>query len=368
MTRVIKDVLRVGRWKVGFDESGQAVFWNVTPQVLGALEVTTKARLTSGDAINYGKTHGDDELIVPPDELIAPLDDVMVKDGVLWASSYVTPTQADYLANPARKVSVGVLEDYTAGDGQRYPLALAHVAVTDRPVVTGQGKFLALANSSFQTQGNTKMDFAALVEALNALLTSADLGTLPDDVDETNLVMAIKVMASANGGGVTPKEPAAAGGEGSDGAGDAAADAMAGMSNGGQRLGLANRNGITLAQLSNAIRTEVKPLTDKIAALEAEKIGNAKADYIAFETELGKAGVTAVTLTNKRKIAEKLGWDKGVLDGLHPTITMSNRAKANASSDAPDVPGAVKLATDDEVEARIKARGGDTSKMPRFSV
>lgn len=360
-TRVVKDVLRVGRWKVGLNGSGQPVFWDVTPEVLRSLAMTSKDRLASGDAINIGKSHGDDDLIIPTDELIAPIDDLQVKGDVLWVASYVTPAQAEYLENPAIKVSVGVLEDYTAGDGQRYPLALAHVAATDRPVVTGQGRFMALANS---IQGSSKMDFAALVEALNELLSTADLGALPEGVDETNLVMVIKTMAAANGGGEAPDEPAADAG-GDMGAG--AADAMAGMANGGQRFGMANKSGGMFAQLSNLIKSEMKPLRDEIATLKSEKISNAKAAFEARLTELGKAGVTAITLTNKRALGAKYDYDLALLDGIAPAITMANKGKANANGSAPGVPdGSEKIATNDEVAARLKARGVDPKFMPTF--
>lgn len=362
MTRVVKDVLRVGRWKVGLDESGKPVFWNVTPQVLASLSQTTKARLASGDAINFGKSHGDEDLLIPTDELIAPIDDVLVSGDVLWVSAYVTPAQAEYLANPSRKVSVGVLDNYTAGDGQQYPLALAHVAVTDRPVVTGQGRFMALANS---IQGSKTMDFAALVEAINKLLASADLGSLPETVDESTIVIVIETMAAANGGAESPaEEPADASG------GEPAADPMAGLANMGGGIGMSNKSGNKfMLALSNMIDAKIKPLTDEIGTLKSERVGEAKAAFEARLTELGKSGVPAITLTNKRALGAKYGYDLALLDGVVGTIKMSNTSQRNADGSAPTVPGdAPAVATDAEIEARLKARGIDTSKMPKFGV
>jgi hypothetical protein len=201
MTRIIKDALHVGVAKVGFDEKGNAIPWQVTPQVLALLNSTSLERMRIGDAINLGKGHGDDDLIIHSDDLICPIDELKLANGVLWLSSYVTPEQKKYLLNPAMKVSVGVVRDYVIGDmthgEKRYSMALVHVAVTDRPAQLKQGPFLALANSaSFSSaKGTSKMDFAALIEVLNKLLATMGLEPLPPDVSEKDLVELIQAKA-----------------------------------------------------------------------------------------------------------------------------------------------------------------------------
>lgn len=147
LTRLIKDVLRVGRWKEGFDAQGRPIFGDYDEPKLTTILNNAVAMIASGHAINVGKSHGDEQLIIPPDELIAPVDAVKLSNGVLWVSMYVTPAQADYLSNPARKVSAGLYSDYPSGDAKIYAgPTMLHVAVTDRPVVTGQGPFIALSN------------------------------------------------------------------------------------------------------------------------------------------------------------------------------------------------------------------------------
>lgn len=147
MTRLIKDVLRQGSWKEGFDEFGRPVFGEYTPDELGIIFNNALAMMKAGDPINLGKSHGDEQLIIPTDELISPVDDIRLHNDVIWVSTYVTPDQAAYLQNPACKVSAGLFPDYTAGNGAVYKgRTMLHVAVTDRPVVGGQGPFIALSN------------------------------------------------------------------------------------------------------------------------------------------------------------------------------------------------------------------------------
>lgn len=147
MTRLIKDVLRIGRWKEGFDELNRPVFGDYTPEELQNIFNNARAMMAAGHAINFGKSHGDDQLIIPTDELISPADDIRLDNGILWVSTYVTPEQADYLDNPARKVSAGLHRDYLAGNGTTYAgRTMLHVAVTDRPTVDCQGPFIRLSN------------------------------------------------------------------------------------------------------------------------------------------------------------------------------------------------------------------------------
>lgn len=144
--RVLKDVLSVGRWKVGYDQSGKPLFWDVTAETLRQILADFKAARAAGVTANLGKTHGDENLLIHPDDLIAPIAELKVAGDTLWMAAYVTPAQKTYLSNPARKVSIGVIPDHADGAGRTYKHYLTHVAVTDRPVVAPQGAFLALAD------------------------------------------------------------------------------------------------------------------------------------------------------------------------------------------------------------------------------
>lgn len=157
MTRVVKDVLSVGKRKAGFDEEGKPFFWDVTPQDLQLIALSFSNAQENGVAFNLTKSHGDPRTcMVPTSDIISAIDEVIVENGVLWMSSYVTPAEALWLQNPAMKVSPGIKPDFMDGEGHVYPLQLYHVAVVDQPVVPRQGAFLALANP--QKTGDSSMD------------------------------------------------------------------------------------------------------------------------------------------------------------------------------------------------------------------
>jgi hypothetical protein len=223
MTRVVKDVLRVGNWNIGGPLSAQ--MWNVTDDDLVMLAVSFGNQQAAGHAVNLGMSHGDssgeDPGIIPTGELVTPVDAVAVKDGVLWMACYVSPAQARFLQNPACKVSPGMLRNYFDGTGQRHPLALVHVAVTDRPVVAGQGMFLAMANVPTVRQPSkpargfhftpagkrrpamartssgpfvtpTAADQTATLEALDKILATIGLEPLPPGTSLVNLAKALQ--------------------------------------------------------------------------------------------------------------------------------------------------------------------------------
>lgn len=202
MTRLVKDVIRLGRWKTGTDAMGRPEMWDVTPLELSELAFAHMRSAGRGVAMNLTKSHGNLATgIVPTDELICPIDEMIVSNGVLWVSCYVTPEQARYLMNPACKVSPGVWPDWSDGLGNRYPLRMLHVAVTDNPVIPGQGPFLALANSS--NRRKTTMDFQLLKGLINDLLGAIDrdgmVATLPTDTDETSLCRDLQIICDSLG-------------------------------------------------------------------------------------------------------------------------------------------------------------------------
>ncbi len=163
--RVVKDVLRLGRWKAGQSD------WNVTDEVLKTLANEFSAMVAAGvrSSFYWGSRpdggplgqHG-----VEAKNAIAPIDQVFVQDGVLYASAYVTDEQAKQLANPSHQVSVGVQPDWTDGAFNKYSLALLHVAIVDHPVVTGQGPFLTLSLDSTKEDEDMNPELKATLDAL----------------------------------------------------------------------------------------------------------------------------------------------------------------------------------------------------------
>lgn len=344
--RLVKDVLKVGRWKTGYDDAGRPEFWDVTPAVLANIATNFAAMKTNGVGSNLGKTHGDENLLIHPDDLIAPIEAVKVAGDTLWIASYVTPDQAKYLENPAMKVSVGVVPNWQDGRGKTYSMALVHVAVTDRPVVAGQGPFLALADTAKGGSMNPE-----LVDAINMLMEAAGLSALGDVVDESDLISQLKGVSAALG-----KTPAA----GDD-------TAAAPPPEGGDMPAEMALPGMAPA-LADSIRKVIKGLDDRVVALSDELATRRKADATAaksaFHTEAGRllgSGVPKAVIDKKIALADKLGsYDVALLDGLAPTLNTGRNSMARKLADPnpPNVTADDPEATRKEVAARVaKARG-----------
>lgn len=356
-TRVVKDVLQTGKWSVFNHATKEKFEWEVKPDTLNLILESHNLATSNGVAANLGKSHGNlDTWIIPTDELIAPIDKVVVSDGVLWVSAYVTPEQAKYLSNPAMKVSPGVLTNWTDGKGTVYPLRLVHVAVTDNPVVTGQGPFLALTNVN-KGSSDMKSLFASLssvvmaeeeetggggstpetgeitdegtdlsvegagtdrlIELVNGLLPEGVF--LPESTTGENLVHNLEVVVATIVGLDT----------GTDGGStdvSVPADPME----------------VPLSNLSRTLQQQKAPAWALTLANAVDRIGTrdrqtAQQAFEARLTDLGKAGVSGKVLSQKKALGEKYGWDLGLLEGIGPTVAMGNESRQLGTTDPPDI-------------------------------
>jgi len=209
-TRVLKDVLSVGRWKAGIDpETGQSIMLDVTPAMLQ--QIVENFRLAKSRQVNFnlGKGHGDPKTgLIHSDDLIAEMDDVATDGQSLWTSQYVSPEQAIYLSNKARKVSVGLRWNWRDGFDNIYPIQLVHVAVTDNPIVAGQGPFVRLANDPNAAAAAVPGDAGPVAgtgdtedgsfeqhrDLWNRAFAMLGLPPLPDAVDAETLPLAVDLL------------------------------------------------------------------------------------------------------------------------------------------------------------------------------
>lgn len=403
MTRLVKDVLPVGRWKFGRDpETGKTVFGQVSPEFLRVLADQVSLAQSRGVSFNLGKSHGDFARgIIPTDELIAPIDQVATDGRVLWMSCYVTPEQAAFLSNPACKVSPGIKWDWVDGEGNVYPIQLIHVAVTDNPVVTGQGAFVALANHD--SQGAPEMNFEDLVKQIDSLLKLAGAGPLPDSVtpETLNVALAASVSAISKKPGTDPEDPAD---------GDTAAKGGTNMSGTATTLPALNpEDGTQIpvnlsnttpadpkappakdAALSNTDTTPAKTpdadpqqvkavatiaellagmqksqaeLLNKVAvlsnameALQTEKADSAKVAFTKKLEDLAAGGhITAGMVDNFKKIGELSGWSMSNLDGFESlkAVDMGRKSKSLATGAAPDVTGVDNPLSEEDLQKNV---------------
>lgn len=340
--RVIKDVLPVGNHKLDYDENGNPVFWNVTQATLKQILADFNVMKSRGVGANLGKTHGDADLLIHPDDLIAPIDELKIADNTLWMSCYVTPEEALYLANPARKVSIAVIPDHEDGAGHVYRLYLSHVAITDRPVVAGQSPFMALADGA--PSGGKSMDFPALLEAINGLLEALGFAALPDDTSEENIVdrlIGVRAAMGTTAETTTTETTTEPGGE-----------AMPELDMGGLPPALRDPIRKVLGDFAKSAKAElktrdeqIKTLSDELTARKTKAVLDAKA---AFDAECVRAMTvpdsrkmvaSRAVVDEAKKLADRLGThDLGLLKNISRTVKLDgSAAKENATAEPPPI-------------------------------
>lgn len=182
LTRVVKDVLRVG----GFDVTqpdGSILQWNVSSETLYLLEATYKQFREAGGSSNlyWGASTSGDQHDVSAEKAIGAIDSVFVADQRLWVVVYVTPETAVELQNPKNRVSAAIDPNWSSGQIQ-YPLMMTHVAIVDQPVVGGQLPFARLSNQS-RSRG-----FPMTPEQIKELVTASVTAAMQPFADKLNAV------------------------------------------------------------------------------------------------------------------------------------------------------------------------------------
>jgi hypothetical protein len=345
--RIVKDVVRVGRYFLGYDAAGKERFWNITPQVLAQMAENFRQMKANGQRPNLGKTHGDLEtLLIHPDELMAPIDDLRVVGETLWMAAYVTPDDAKYLANPARKVSIGSLPNYSDAENRRYPGdSVLHVAVTDRPAVNGQGPFVAMADGASTGGGSMNPE---IVKAFNELFKVLGQGPMADVADEEQLLLLVNDRIKSLGGSTSEPvaEPPA---EGDEPMPDASLD-MAGVP----------------AAMQSHFRKQqdqIKTLTDRLAKADEDKAKALRDNFMAQCDQAMRVPVAGriaakVDVERAKALADRLkSYDPDIVALIPRTLSTASQAKALADA-SPDGGASDPDAARKETAKGIAARRG----------
>jgi hypothetical protein len=349
MTRLVKDVLRTGKWAIDIDsKSGKPLFWAVDAGTLTNLAANFQLATSRGAAINLTLSHGNPKNgLVPTDELVAPIDATVVEGGTLWVAVYVTPEQAKFLQNPAMKVSVGVWDGWVDGHGNQYDQALIHVAVTDHPVIPGQGPFLKLANSQ---KGGT-MDFAALLELVNSMLPGQL--SLPEDTTEENIVERLQLVLMTLAGGEAPAAPDAAASEAGS---EAATEEMAASQN-----QPAAGAGPMMNLMKDVVGT-MKALSAEVAQLKAGRVNEAKAAFTAAVQGLCSNGLPAAEGTKLLGLGAKYGWDQDLLATVKAPGKKAPAGRSLATSQSGGIASSTETGrarlSDDEIKGQLAKQIG----------
>lgn len=331
--RLVKDVLRTGQWRVGVNpQTGEPMFWCVTPETLRDLALNYARCRANGVQINLCWGHGAaDRIGVDPRDLIAPIDQVFVAGNRLWVTSFVTPQQAIDLQNPVYQTSIRALENYLDGAGNHYPLALLHVAIVDHPVVGNQGPFLDMANYILALTNPPESGAQTMDEQMLTLWQRAFalLGlTLPDDADPDTLPAVIDSMLSSLESGS-----------------DAAADDTEGMDRTGRTVVTPDDGTNPYALTSSAVPGDVshalslmlrpmaaqlRDLANTVSGLVSEKSTAARSAYEARLNELLRRGhVRPSRKPHYLELGARHAYDLSILGLLDDArvIDMGSRAR-----------------------------------------
>lgn len=356
MTRMVKDVLRVGRWKVGMN-GDKPVLWNVEPATLTTIAHNYLVAQHRGIAMNLTKSHGNLETgIVPTDDLIRPLDEVVVDGNTLWISTYVTPEEERYLTNTARKVSPYVMSNWIDGLGNVYSEMLLHVAVTDQPILPGQGPFVAMANS--QGKGANAMDLGTLLPLINELLAAAGGPQLPEETDETNIAGYLKMAISMVAGVEEPEEETGEETPVVDGS------AEGGVVLPGAGAAMNNRN-VKAPAWAAGLFTAVKSLSNAVVQLQSGTVDSRKSAYMAKLVELATSGkINPVQRAHLEKVGPVAGYALSNLAVFELNAAQqaqqpggkAAKALANAAAPAVEGDGKAKMTPEEHAES-LKKRG-----------
>ncbi len=142
--RLVKDIMRVGRWNVALTNSGQPVMQDFTPARLQQLVNRFNEHKRAGIGHPICFDHGE-HCDTSERDSVADVDELWTDGTTLWMSTYVTPAQKAVLTEKIRRVSLGAVHDWIDGTGKLWAgYSILHVALVVHPVVSPQHPFLEL--------------------------------------------------------------------------------------------------------------------------------------------------------------------------------------------------------------------------------
>lgn len=375
MTRLVKDVLRVGRWKVGFQKDEKSewvpVYWNVTEDTLDEIVDNFHLQLQNGvtHPLCWGHvTNGKPD--IDARETISQVDDLFHENGTLYMTSYVSRPQATILQNQKRQVSIGADSDIEDGEGRIYPgESLVHVAVVEHPVVPGQGEFIQLSqpNKKLQTPqaGSKKMaiTFETLVAGINQLLPDgADLPTEGEGaVTEENFDQMFALALSMMG----KKDPAEEAGDDTTDNGGGGDSEIVGEPVGDvpalEELPVEMQNRMkkdpAMLSLFNHFSKKIGESSKELSLIKATE-RKAKEDAFSGRlSDMGRAGLDPKTITELKQLGKQTGYELSLLkpyEKLCDADLMGNHSKQLGNPN-PDNPGVKKTASKEDIERRTNA-------------
>lgn len=362
MTRVCKDVLRVGKWKVGFSESGDPIFWEVTPQVLTELELNFNKQKKKGieHPLCWGHTE-QGKSDIDSREVLSQIDEVKVVGDTLWISSYVNPVQSVSLQNTKRQVSIGSLNDYEDGEGEQFPgWSLIHVAVVEHPVVHAQDGFLQLSlhKPDKKTKGTSMFTLEPTIQFINELLPAESSIPLEGEgaITEENadeMIALVRSLLRVGPAEESSEEPA----------GDEIAEIVpdTGDTPAIEELPIEMQNQIrknpALLSVFKHFTGKLSKAQNELALLQASERKSKKDAYESQVDRMGKAGLDGVTVLDLKNRGQSMGYDLSLLNSWEKLCdsALMNSQTVQLSNSQPSNPSVKKQKSQEDIERQAKS-------------
>lgn len=212
--RLVREVVREGRWLIGDDPSADSNYLNATPGLIETIRQSAQDRADAGILVPLQWDHNPENGLHTDDsqKVIDYLEEFWTEThahGVsLWAGFY-PGSKADELSELKLPVSPHIQWNLADGTGKVWPIALAHVALVDHATIPGQNGFVAMALP--ETAGLKNVELSAVIEMLNKLLGMLKPGlAIPDTVADAEQLAAFLDMALSVVGGEETAEDAPA--------------------------------------------------------------------------------------------------------------------------------------------------------------
>lgn len=157
--RLVKDTLRAGRWRTGYDANGQPSFHDFTLSDLAKLAQRHAELKASGIPVKLCWDHPPKEFTPFPqaDKCIADVADLWVAGDVLYASVYVSPETATKLTDQSWPCSPGIMWNLLDGQNRTWSgPSFLHLAVVSQGVLPAQKPFVAMSLRSQKPKPMTR--------------------------------------------------------------------------------------------------------------------------------------------------------------------------------------------------------------------
>lgn len=303
--RLVKDLLRVGNWPVGVKENGEIDYWDVTPDVISDVERVFSKQFGEGQKRPLQWKHADlSKGVVNVDarEVVDYWDSVFAEGDTLWGVVYASEKDAEELTRVNRPVSVAIDRGgqiLTPGTVEPVKNALIHVALVDQGAMPGQGPFVQMAAPLKEKT----MDFAALVESINALLNAVKPGAkLPEGVDESNINLVLSTTVSLLTGDETAVEE--------EGATEGETEVV------GPVEGLPPEMAQMAGPLLKLFDQKFAQMNASLALMQGKQASDKKSAFTAHVDALCGAGIAASSRDALINVGAANDWNIASLDGL----------------------------------------------------